>query len=499
MYPSLEQVENYKAEGRYDFVAVKEELYSDTYTAISILRKLRDVSNHVFLLESAENIGRTGRWTFLGFDPVMEVTAMSGRVRIREKRDGKLVETMVSNDAPKEVLRAILKKNRRPRQEGFPPFSGGFAGYFSYDYVKYSEEVLKEQLTHPGSDFLDMDMMLFRELIIFDHYRGRLIFLSLVDLERAEESYEEARKKISDMVNVVRNGFSYHFRRLELKSGFTTLHDKADYYQMVEKAREYIREGDIFQAVISNPMKAKAEGSLFETYRILRTSNPSPYMFYFTSDDIEIAGASPETLLKLEDGRLFTFPLAGTRKRGATEAEDKALEESLLADDKELSEHNMLVDLGRNDIGKVSKVGSVKVTSFHEIVRYSHVMHIASTVTGELREDLDGLDAIESILPAGTLSGAPKIRAAEIINELEHSPRGVYGGAIGYIDLSGNLDTCISIRLAYMKNGMVTVHTGSGIVADSDPGYEAEECLNKGQAVLSALYAATEGIDDFID
>ena len=499
MYPSLEEVKKYRDEGSYDFVAVKEELYSDTYTAISILKRLRDVSNHVFLLESAENIGRSGRWTFLGFDPVMEVTAMSGKVRIREKKDGKIVETFNKEDSPKKVLRAILNRNRRPRQPGFPPFSGGFAGYFSYDYVKYSEERLQEQLTHPGSDFLDMDMMLFRELIIFDHYRGRLIFLSLVDLSDPEKSYEEARRKIASMVNVVRNGFSYHFRRLVLKSEFTTLHDKEDYYQMVEKTREYIREGDIFQAVISNPMKASAEGSLFETYRILRTSNPSPYMFYFNSDDIEIAGASPETLLRLEDGKLYTYPLAGTRKRGATAEEDKALEESLLSDEKELSEHNMLVDLGRNDIGKVAKVGSVKVSNFHEIVRYSHVMHIASTVTGELREDLDGLDAIESILPAGTLSGAPKIRAAEIINELERSPRGVYGGAIGYIDLSGNLDTCISIRLAYMKNGTVTVHTGSGIVADSDPAFEAEECLNKGQAVLSALKAATEGIDDFID
>ena len=261
---------------------------------------------------------------------------------------------------------------------------------------------------------------------------------------------------------------------------------------MVEKAKYHIKEGDIFQIVLSNRLEAEFEGSLLNTYRILRTLNPSPYMFYFSSSDMEVAGASPETLVKLEDGILHTFPLAGTRPRGKTEEEDKALEKELLADPKELAEHNMLVDLGRNDIGKISKFGSVEVEKYHCIERYSHVMHIGSTVRGEIREDEDALSAIDSILPAGTLSGAPKIRACQLINDLENNKRGIYGGAIGYIDFTGNLDTCIAIRIAYKKNGKVFIRSGAGIVADSVPEKEYQECLNKAAAVVNALKAAGE-------
>ena len=236
------------------------------------------------------------------------------------------------------------------------------------------------------------------------------------------------------------------------------------------------------------------EGSLLDTYRVLRTSNPSPYMFYFSSEDVEIAGASPETLVKLEHDKLYTFPLAGTRKRGETEAEDQRLEQELLADEKERAEHNMLVDLGRNDIGKISRIASVEVVKYMEIERFSHVMHIGSTVTGTLREDKDAVDAVDAILPAGTLSGAPKLRACEIINELEDNKRGIYGGAIGYLDFTGNLDTCIAIRLAFAKNGKVYVRSGAGIVADSVPEKEYEECINKAKAVMNALKEADGGI-----
>ncbi len=234
------------------------------------------------------------------------------------------------------------------------------------------------------------------------------------------------------------------------------------------------------------------EGSLFETYRRLRTINPSPYMFYFSGTDVEVAGASPETLVKLEDGVLHTFPLAGTRPRGKTKEEDEALEAELLADEKELAEHNMLVDLGRNDLGRISKFGTVSVEKLRVIERFSHVMHIGSTVRGEIRDDKDALDAIASVLPAGTLSGAPKIRACQLIGELENNKRGIYGGAIGYIDFSGNMDTCIAIRIAYKKNGRVFIRSGAGIVADSVPEKEYEECLNKARAVLNALKAAGE-------
>ena len=239
--------------------------------------------------------------------------------------------------------------------------------------------------------------------------------------------------------------------------------------------------------VLSNRLEADFTGSLLNTYRMLRTINPSPYMFYFRGDDIEVAGASPETLVKLENGVLHTFPLAGTRPRGKTEAEDKALEKELLADEKECAEHNMLVDLGRNDIGRISEFGSVEVEKYMSVERYSHVMHIGSTVRGTLRNEKTALDAVDAILPAGTLSGAPKFRACEIINELENNKRGIYGGAIGYIDFTGNLDTCIAIRIAYKKNGKVFVRSGAGIVADSVPETEYQECINKAKAVMNAI------------
>jgi anthranilate synthase component 1 len=261
---------------------------------------------------------------------------------------------------------------------------------------------------------------------------------------------------------------------------------------MVRKAKEYIYEGDIFQVVLSNRLEADFEGSLFNTYRVLRTINPSPYMFYFSGDDIEVAGASPETLVKCEDGILHTFPLAGTRPRGRDEAEDMELEKELLADEKELAEHNMLVDLGRNDIGKVSCFGSVEVEKYMSVEKFSHVMHIGSTVKGKLHEEKTVLDAVDAILPAGTLSGAPKIRACEIINELENNKRGIYGGAIGYISFTGNLDTCIAIRIAFKKNGKVFVRSGAGIVADSVPENEYVESLNKAKAVMDSIISQQE-------
>ena len=273
----------------------------------------------------------------------------------------------------------------------------------------------------------------------------------------------------------------------KITTPFKELFTEEEYCSMVEKAKNYIYEGDIFQVVLSNRLEAGYEGSLLNAYRHLRTINPSPYMFYFSSDDIEVAGASPETLVKLENGVLHTFPLAGTRPRGTSQEEDEALEKELLADEKENAEHNMLVDLGRNDLGKISEFGSVHLEKYMAVERYSHVMHIGSTVAGNIRSDCCSLDAIDAILPAGTLSGAPKIRAMEIINELENNKRGIYGGAIGYIDFTGNLDTCIAIRIAFKKNGKVFVRSGAGIVADSIPQNEYRECINKAKAVMNAI------------
>ena len=340
-----------------------------------------------------------------------------------------------------------------------------------------------------------MDLMLFDKVIAFDHYRQKLLLIAGVSTDDIEKSYEEAEQTLEDMAQLIKHGEKEDFRPLQLKSEIKTLFSEEQYCGMVEKAKQYIREGDIFQVVLSNPMRAEAEGSLFDTYRVLRTENPSPYMFYFSSDDIELSGASPETLAKLQDGRISTFPLAGTRVRGRNDEEDKALEAELLSDEKELAEHNMLVDLGRNDIGKVSELGTVKVEEYLSIEKFSHVMHIGSTVTGKLSSDKDAVDAVDAILPAGTLSGAPKFRACQIIDELEGDKRGVYGGAIGYLDFTGNMDTCIAIRLVYKKNDRICIRAGAGIVADSVPENEFMECRNKAKAVVTAIELAREGLE----
>ena len=341
--------------------------------------------------------------------------------------------------------------------------------------------------------FRDVDLMLFDKVIAFDHIRQKIILIVNMYLDNPETNYNKAVWELRQLIDLLRSGEKKNEPGGKLLGEVTPLFSKKQFCGMIERAKHYIREGDIFQIVLSNRLSAPFEGSLLNTYRVLRTINPSPYMFYFSGTDVEVAGASPETLVKLENGVLHTFPLAGTRPRGKTEEEDRALEAELLTDEKELAEHNMLVDLGRNDLGKISKFGSVQVEKLHCIERFSHVMHIGSTVRGEIREDRDALDAIEAVLPAGTLSGAPKIRACQLIGELENDKRGIYGGAIGYIDFTGNMDTCIAIRIAYKKNGKVFVRSGAGIVADSDPEKEFEECLNKAKASLRALELAQEG------
>ena len=337
--------------------------------------------------------------------------------------------------------------------------------------------------------------MLFDKVIAFDNLRQKIILIVNIDLAEAETAYRKAERELEDLIRLIRTGKEKEETAGTLRSEIRPLFDREHYCEMVRKAQHHIKEGDIFQIVLSNRLEGEYEGSLLNCYRILRTLNPSPYMFYFSGTDVEVAGASPETLVKLEDGVLHTFPLAGTRKRGKTKEEDDELEKDLLADEKELAEHNMLVDLGRNDIGKISKFGTVQVERYHEVLRFSHVMHIGSTVRGEIREDLDALDAVDSILPAGTLSGAPKIRACQLINDLENNKRGIYGGAIGYLDFTGNLDTCIAIRIAYKKNGKVFIRSGAGIVADSVPEKEYQECINKAKAVVTALEAANDLAD----
>lgn len=500
MYPSLEQVKQIASQGDYRRIPVCMEMLSDSYTPVEVMKILRKASRHCYLLESASQSEVWGRYSFLGYDPGMEITCLDDILTIRETMpDGVEQKTIKKIDHPGDVLREILDRYKTPQMEDMPSFTGGLVGYFSYDYIKYSEPKLKPLMKSrvkegENQDFRDMDLMLFDKVIAFDNYRQKLLLITGVMTEDIETSYEAAKDTLKEMADLIRNGEKEVFKPLELKTEITPHFSEKQYCEMVEKAKEYIREGDIFQVVLSNPMRAEAEGSLFDTYRVLRTENPSPYMFYFSSDDIELSGASPETLAKLENGKISTFPLAGTRPRGKDDEEDKALEAELLKDEKELAEHNMLVDLGRNDIGKVSEIGSVKVEEYLSIERFSHVMHIGSTVTGKIRADKDAVDAVDAILPAGTLSGAPKFRACQIIEELENDKRGVYGGAIGYLDFTGNMDTCIAIRLVYKKNGRICIRSGAGVVADSVPENEFRECINKAKAVVTAIGMAKEGI-----
>ena len=485
--PSLEEVRALAAD--YKTVPISCEMYSDVKTPVEVMKVLKKVSNHCYMLESCEDSSKWGRYTFLGYDPSMEVTCKDGVVKINAG-----TELTLNSDSPKTIIKQIVDDNKSPRFDYLPSFTGGLVGYFSYDYIKYSEPTLKLD-AQDEENFNDVDLMLFNKVIAFDNLHQKIVLIVNIKTDSFEQNYEKALIELETMRNLILSGKPADIPPLQLKSEIKPLFDEAQYSDMVNKAKNYIHEGDIFQVVLSNRLMAEAEGSLFDTYRVLRTTNPSPYMFYFSSNDIEIAGASPETLVKLQDGRLYTFPLAGTRPRGKTYEEDIALEKDLLADPKELSEHNMLVDLGRNDIGKISQFGSVKVEKYMAIERYSHVMHIGSTVRGDIADDRSALDAVDAVLPAGTLSGAPKIRACEIINELENNKRGIYGGAIGYIDFTGNLDTCIAIRLAFKKNGKLFVRSGAGIVADSVPKKEYQECINKAKAVINALETAEGGID----
>lgn len=489
IYPSLEEVKKIIKNDDYKVVPISMELYADIKTPIETLKILKGISSNVFILESVDNSHRLGRYTFLGYDPKLELTCQNNKLKINT---GTTIEEAVKH--PNEYIRKLLKENKSPKIKGLPTFTGGLVGYFSYDYIKYSEESLNIDY-EDQENFNDVDLMLFDKLIVFDNYKQKIILIVNAKVNNLEVNYHKAEMELKSMADLIINGKVKYYEKLKVKSDYKEYFSKNEYCNMVLKAKEYIKEGDIFQVVLSNRIEAEIEGSILDCYRVLRTTNPSPYMFYFYSNDIEIAGASPETLVKLEDNKLYTFPLAGTRKRGRSEEEDYDIERELLKDEKELAEHNMLVDLGRNDIGKISEIGTVKVEKYMGIERFSHVMHIGSTVTGKIRGDKDSLDAIDSILPAGTLSGAPKIRACEIINELEGNKRGIYGGAIGYIDFTGNLDMCISIRLAFAKNGKVFIRSGAGIVADSIPENEYEECINKAKAVINALNIAKEGID----
>ncbi|HIV16497.1 MAG TPA: anthranilate synthase component I [Candidatus Alectryocaccobium stercorigallinarum] len=479
--PKFDEIKKIAEAKKYKVVPVSCEILSDEFTPIEVIRILKNVSTHCYLLESAAEHNTWGRYTFLGFDPKLEITCIDGKLKV-----GSLE---IETDEPSEYIRKILSDYTTPKYDYLPPFTGGLVGYFSYDYLKYSEPSVKVKV-EDEEKFKDVDLMLFDKVIVFDNFAQKLILISNMKIEEGEAGYNKAVMELKNLISLLKNGEKCIEKSGRMLEEPKPLFDKERYCKMVEAGKRYIKEGDIFQVVLSNRLSAPFDGSLLDTYRVLRTINPSPYMFYFSGTDVEIAGSSPETLVKLKAGILHTFPLAGTRKRGETEEKDRQLEKELLSDEKELAEHNMLVDLGRNDLGKISKFGTVKVEKLHSIERFSHVMHIGSVVRGEIKPEYDALDAISAVLPAGTLSGAPKIRACQIIGELENNKRGVYGGAIGYIAFNGDMDTCIAIRIAYKKNGKVFVRSGAGIVADSVPEKEYEECINKAAAVVRALKEA---------
>lgn len=493
-YPSVEECQEYV--GKYRRIPMGKRIFADIRTPLEVLRIMKKQSKHCFILESVERQEKWGRYTFLGYDPELEISCVDGKMTIKNVATGEVTihGAGEENYHPRTTLKELIEEYKSPRLSEMPSFTGGLMGYFSFDYMKYSEPQMKGEPENEDG-FHDLDLMLFDKIIAFDNLKQQIWLIVNIAADHLAEEYERGKSVIEDMEQMLLKGDYVEDQPGRLLSEIKPLYNEAQYCAMVEKAKEYIYEGDIFQVVLSNRLEGAYEGTLLNAYRCLRTLNPSPYMFYFASSDLEVAGASPETLVKLEDGELHTYPLAGTRPRGKNTQEDLELEKDLLADEKELAEHNMLVDLGRNDLGKISKFGTVSVEKYMNIERFSHVMHIGSTVRGEIDETkYDGLDAIDAVLPAGTLSGAPKIRACEIIRELENNKRGIYGGAIGYLDFTGNMDTCIAIRIAYKKNGKVFIRSGAGIVADSVPQKEYQECINKAKAVVRALESANEVI-----
>ncbi len=467
----------------YDVIPIFKECYADVITPITLLRKIARKSKRFFLLESIEGGEKWSRYSFLGFDPKARLYYKNGTLYIEGEG-----EAQIKTQKPYEILREYMSHYKNPKFEELPPFTGGLVGYYGYSMISVAEPVLKLK----RDDSNDFDLMLFDKIIAYDHLKQKLIIMVNMKTNDCERQYRQAYEDIEKICELIASNDVLPAENSDKNVEFTSNFTEEEFCEMVEKTKEYIYDGDIFQCVVSRRFEADYESSLINAYRVLRTTNPSPYMVYLSIDDDEIISTSPETLVKLQNGVLNTFPIAGSRPRGKTKEEDIALEKELIHDEKELAEHNMLVDLGRNDIGKISEFNSVKVTEYQKVLRYSKIMHICSEVEGKLKNGLDAFDAIEALLPAGTLSGAPKIRACQIIEELEKTPRGVYGGAVGYVDFNGNLDTCIGIRMAVKHNKKVYVQAGAGIVADSVPHNEYLETMNKALAVINAVKNAGE-------
>ncbi len=472
-------------EQNFRYVPVYKEIYSDQTTPILVMQKLSLRAKDYYLFESAEGNERWGRYSFLGFAPVLKLFGKGGKVFLKKGFGEEAIEQTGNS---MQVIRRLLDEYKAPKLSNLPTFSGGLVGYFGYEMIGRMEP----KLLLRESGFEEFLLQLYLEVIAFDHVKQKMYLIDHYPSKEGKKGYEEAVNRIEALEALLAETVPQTVQTKEEAPVFQSNITKEEYLAIVEKTKHYIKEGDIFQGVISRRMEATYKNSLMSAYRVLRTTNPSPYMYFIHFGDLEIAGSSPETLVKVIDREVTIFPIAGTRPRGGTSAEDERLEKELLQDEKELAEHNMLVDLARNDVGRVAAYQSVVVEEYRKVHHYSKVMHITSKVGGRLREGMDGCDALIASFPAGTLTGAPKIRACEIIEELEKNPRGIYGGAIGYFDLSGNLDFCIAIRTAVKKEDKVYVQAGAGIVAESNSELEYEETNHKAAAVIDAILRAGE-------
>ncbi len=472
-----------------NIIPVYRNLMADTLTPVSAYRKVAG-GRYAFLLESAAGPDRIGRYCFLGGSPFARMRCRGNTVET--ERDGEVVKREMSE--PFSHFRAFLNEYRMAPVEGLPRFSCGAVGYMGYDVVRYVEHLPDSPVDDRG--LADMYFMFYDEILIFDHLDKTLKVVCSVrtDGKSARSAYDEATARIDAMIERLRTPVDELSRDIDpgddTPVDYESNFSRDDYLHVVERCKEYIRAGDIFQVVPSQRLKVATGASAFDIYRSLRVINPSPYMFLLKMGDLQLIGSSPEVMTRVEGRTATVRPIAGTRRRGGNEEQDRRMEAELLADPKERAEHVMLVDLGRNDLGRVCRYNSVRVDELMVIERYSHVMHIVSNVSGELSPGRDALDALLACLPAGTLTGAPKIRAMEIIDEMETTRRGPYGGAVGYFNFSGNMDTCITIRTIVLKDGCAYVQAGGGVVADSVPEREYEETLNKAKALLRAIQAA---------
>ena len=488
LYPPIETVKELLK--TYRTVPVFAGALTDCVTPVGIFAALKNSSKNCFLMESVEQSERWGRYSFIGANPKTEITVRDGKATVTCSEQ---THTEILGD-PAEFLTGFLEKYRSPHFPGYPRFTGGLAGYFGYDMMRY----LEPKLGSPPRDDLgmaDCALHLYDEVIAFDHLNGKTYVILHIDRKSdAERQYRGCEERAAELLQKIAHP-EPEIRPKRKKSGEPLIRSnvtKEEFVSRIEKAKKYIRAGDIFQVVPSRRFEVENPPDAFSVYRMLRSSNPSPYLYYFQAPDYQIAGASPEMLVRIEDGTVTNKPIAGTSPRGRDEAEDSRLEQALLHDEKERAEHTMLVDLGRNDVGRVCDCGTVEVRDFMHVERASKVMHLVSEVRGRLRSDKSAADALFSVLPAGTLSGAPKIRAMQIIDELETVKRGVYGGAIGYLGFDGNIDTCIAIRTALFRNEKAYVQAGMGIVADSDPEKEYGESADKARAVLDAIREAAK-------